>query len=85
MLLCDYRFSEDLDFTLRRAWPLAALTEALEQARVWSFDADGPDFGAAPVRLEVVNDKYGLESYQARVYYRGPLRWGGPPARSNSM
>ena len=75
----DYRFSEDLDFTLRRAWPLAALTEALEQVRVWSLDADGPDFGAAPVRLEVVNDEYGLESYQARVYYRGPLRWGGPP------
>jgi predicted nucleotidyltransferase component of viral defense system len=29
--------------------------------------------------LEIVNDEYGRESYQARVYYRGPLRWGGPP------
>ncbi len=75
----NYRFSEDLDFTLRQAWPIAALAEALEQVRAWSLDADGPDFGAAPVRLEVVNDDYGLESYQARVYYRGPLRWAGPP------
>ncbi len=75
----DYRFSEDLDFTLGRAWPLEALAEAIEQVRVWSLDADGPDFGAAPVRLEVINDEYGLESYQARVYYRGPLRWGGSP------
>jgi len=75
----NYRFSEDLDFTLRRAWPIEALAEALEQVRAWSLDADGPDFGAAPVRLEVVNDEYGLESSQARVYYRGPLRWAGPP------
>lgn len=75
----DYRFSEDLDFTLSRAWSLEALAEALEQVRAWSIDADGPDFGVAPVRLEVVNDEYGLESYQARVYYRGPLRWAGPP------
>ena len=75
----DYRFSEDLDFTLRHAWPVEALAEALEQVRAWSLDTDGPDFGAAPVRLEVVNDEYGLESYQARVYYRGPLRWAGPP------
>jgi predicted nucleotidyltransferase component of viral defense system len=29
----DYRFSEDLDFTLRRAWPIEALAEALEQVR----------------------------------------------------
>jgi predicted nucleotidyltransferase component of viral defense system len=75
----DYRFSEDLDFTLSRGWPIEALAEAIEQVRVWSLDADGPDFGAAPMRMEVVNDEYGLESYQARVYYRGPLRWGGPP------
>ena len=75
----NYRFSEDLDFTLRHAWPIEALAEALEQVRAWSLDTDGPDFGAAPVRLEVVNDEYGLESYQARVYYRGPLRWAGPP------
>ena len=75
----NYCFSEDLDFTLRHAWPIEALAVALEQARAWSLETDGPDFGAAPVRLEVVNDEYGLESYQARVYYRRPLRWAGPP------
>lgn len=64
---------------MRRAWPIEALAEALEQVRAWSRENDGPDFGAAPLRLEVVNDEYGLESYQARVYYRGPLRWSGPP------
>ena len=75
----NYRFSEDLAFTLSLAWPIEALAEALEQVRAWSRENDGPDFEAAPVRLEVVNDEYGLESFQARVYYRGPLRWSGPP------
>lgn len=75
----DYRFSEDLDFTLTRAWSLEALAKAIEQVQAWSRDADGPDFGAAPIRLEVVNDEYGQESYQARIYYRGALRWGGAP------
>lgn len=65
----DYRFSEDLDFTLRAAWPISAFAEAIEQVRAWSSDTDGPDFGAAPMRLDVVNDEYGQESYQARVYY----------------
>jgi len=26
-----------------------------------------------------VDDEYGSESYQARIYYRGPMRWGGSP------
>ena len=26
-----------------------------------------------------MDDEYGSESYQARIYYRGPLRWGGSP------
>jgi predicted nucleotidyltransferase component of viral defense system len=34
---------------------------------------------AAGVDTMVQDLDYGLESYQARVYYRGPLRWGGPP------
>lgn len=75
----DYRFSEDLDFTMTRSWSLDALNAAIEQTKIWSIDAGGPDFGAAPTRVEVMNDEYGLESYQARIYYRGPLRWGGTP------
>lgn len=75
----DYRFSEDLDFTLRAAWPIAAFAETIEQVQAWSLNVDGPDFRAAPVRLEVVSDEYGRESYQARIYYRGPLRWSGSP------
>ncbi len=75
----DYRFSEDLDFTATAALAPQALTEWVGRATRWAADHDGPDFSAAPVRLEVVEDEYGSESYQVRVYYRGPLRWGGSP------
>ena len=51
----------------------------VERATRWAADHDGPDFAAAPARLEVIEDEYGSESYQVRVYYRGPLRWGGSP------
>jgi len=51
----------------------------VDRARHWAVEHEGPDFAAAPARLEVVEDEYGSESYQVRVYFRGPLRWGGAP------
>jgi predicted nucleotidyltransferase component of viral defense system len=75
----DYRFSEDLDFTAIAYFPPEALAEWVDRAARWAADHDGPDFTAAPSRLEVIEDEYGSEAYQVRVYYRGPLRWGGSP------
>jgi hypothetical protein len=75
----DYRFSEDLDFTATAFISPEALVDGVERATRWAADHDGPDFAAAPARLEVIEDEYGSESYQVRVYYRGPLRWGGSP------
>jgi predicted nucleotidyltransferase component of viral defense system len=74
-----YRFSEDLDFTAVAALPPGRLQAWVEQASAWSAERNGPDFAIAPVRVEVVEDEYGKESYQIRVYYRGPLVWGGSP------
>jgi predicted nucleotidyltransferase component of viral defense system len=42
-------------------------------------EADGPNYRASPPRLEIVQDEYGSETFQVRIYYRGPLRWGGDP------
>ena len=75
----NYRFSEDLDFTLTGHTTAGELEKWLEEVIVWIADHDGPDFRSEPLRLEVVNDEYGAESFQARMYYRGPLRWGGSP------
>lgn len=75
----NYRFSEDLDFSLAGFWSESEVAHAIEAVQRWSAGANGPDFVAAPLRIEVVNDDYGTEAYQARIYYRGPLRWGGSP------
>ena len=76
-----YRFSEDLDFTAAEPLAPAGLTRWIEAASRWSADRDGPNFAAAPHRFEVIADEYGQESYQVRLYFRGPLQWeGSPPA-----
>ncbi len=75
----DYRFSEDLDFTATVRLSPDRLLEWVEQATRWAAEADGPNYRASPPRLETVHDEYGSETYQVRVYYRGPLRWGGDP------
>lgn len=75
----DYRFSEDLDFTATAHLSPDRLLEWVEQATRWAAETDGPNYRASPPRLETVQDEYGSETYQVRVYYRGPLRWGGDP------
>jgi uncharacterized protein len=75
----DYRFSEDLDFTATKYLSPTDLKEWIAKSVNWISDQDGPDFHIQPIHFEVVDDEYGNESYQARIYYRGPLRWGGSP------
>ncbi|MFZ3151335.1 MAG: nucleotidyl transferase AbiEii/AbiGii toxin family protein [Anaerolineaceae bacterium] len=75
----DYRFSEDLDFTATKHLSPIDIEDWITKSVDWISDHDGPDFRVQPIHFEVVDDEYGSESYQARIYYRGPLRWGGSP------
>jgi predicted nucleotidyltransferase component of viral defense system len=75
----EYRFSEDLDFTATKFLSPAEMEKWIARSGDWVSDNDGPGFRIQPIRFEVVEDEYGSESYQARIYYRGPLRWGGSP------
>jgi len=75
----DYRFSEDLDFTAVTQPSPDRLLDWVEQAAHWAEETDGPDYRASPPRLETLRNEYGSETYQVRVYYRGPLQWGGSP------
>jgi predicted nucleotidyltransferase component of viral defense system len=75
----DYRFSEDLDFTAERRLAPEALARLVETVARAASDEWQVDLTVRPVRVEVVNDEYGKESYQVRLYYRGPLRRGGDP------
>jgi predicted nucleotidyltransferase component of viral defense system len=77
----DYRFSEDLDFTAESRPTEANLKAIVEKAVRWVEREIGLDFSAAPVRIGTITDEYGKESYEVRLYYRGPLsRTGSPQA-----
>lgn len=75
----DYRFSEDLDFTAEERISIEELRALLGQTIQHMQDVFGLNLSERPPRIEVVGDEYGKESYQARLYYRGPLRWRGDP------
>jgi predicted nucleotidyltransferase component of viral defense system len=75
----DYRFSEDLDFTAEAHFTQNTLQSLVTRTTQRLQDVFGLDFVVRPPRFEVVNDEYGSEAFQIRLYYRGPLRWRGDP------
>ena len=75
----SYRFSEDVDVTLTRHWDEADVQAMVQSIVAWSASNAGPDFGVAAPRIETMNDDYGQESLEIRVYYRAALRWDGSP------
>jgi predicted nucleotidyltransferase component of viral defense system len=74
-----YRFSEDLDFTATGPFEPDAFEHAVREAFRSAQYESGIDFAAQEPRMEVLDDEYGSESVQLRVYYRGPHRSGGSP------
>jgi predicted nucleotidyltransferase component of viral defense system len=64
----ENRFSEDLDFTMEKYLSASAIETHFQQIASWVTEQNGPNFQVEPVRFEVVDDEYGNESYQARVY-----------------
>jgi predicted nucleotidyltransferase component of viral defense system len=74
-----YRFSEDLDFTAITFINSDQLNNWIVQVGSWSAGLHGPNFLIEPIRVEIIEDEYGKESFQIRVYVRGPLVWSGSP------
>ena len=75
----DYRFSEDLDFTLTRRLSQAEIENWLAAVATQAEDDWEIDFRVRPIRVKLVDDDYGKESYHVRLYYDGPLRRRGDP------
>ena len=71
-----YRFSEDLDFTVRDAAHIdeAFLRRALREVVEWIYTETGIEAPADRVRVEVFENPRGRPVAEARVYYRGPLQ-----------
>lgn len=75
----DYRFSEDLDFTALRWLDWDEFRQGIVQAMERAADQSGIHFGAQDLHFEVVNNEYGKESLQVRVYWYGPHSQRGSP------
>lgn len=71
-----YRFSEDLDFTLRDAEHLdeAFLSRVLSEVADWVYQNAGIDVPIGELKVEVYTNKAGVTGGQARVYFRNPLQ-----------
>ena len=77
-----YRFSEDLDFTLRDPAHLDVgfLTDTFAEIADWVYDTSGLELPRETFKFEVYANPRGVFSAQGRVGYRGPLgRTGDPP------
>ncbi|MDY6875929.1 MAG: nucleotidyl transferase AbiEii/AbiGii toxin family protein [Chloroflexota bacterium] len=76
----DYRFSADLDFTLRASLSPQALRSEIEAACRTITEETGVRL--APVDFRTLRDVPGEEAHQGRIEYTGPLgRMGGNQPR----
>ena len=70
-----YRFSEDLDFTLRDPAHLDVefLSRAIAEVADWVYDTSGLELPETARKFEVYENPRGKLAGQARIGYRGPL------------
>lgn len=78
-----YRFSEDLDFTLRDPAHLDIqfLSNTFAEIAQWIYDNSGLELPSETHKFEIFNNPRGNPSGQGRVGYRGPLGRAGDPPR----
>lgn len=74
-----YRFSEDLDFTIKSPDHLDErfLKTAFQEIAGWIYDTTGIQIPPETVRFEVYSNPRGKTSVQGRIGYRGPMMKGG--------
>ncbi len=74
-----YRFSEDLDFTLRDAAHINEefLRNAFTEIASWVYDNSGIEIPTDRLLFEVFKNPRGINCCQGRVYYRGPATAAG--------
>lgn len=75
----EYRFSEDLDFTVEEELDIQVVGGLTQNLRQRIRDTFGIDLAAAPPRIRSMTDEDNEASVEAKLYYRGPLRRTGDP------
>jgi len=78
-LLETYRFSEDLDFTLKESFPLDSshLETVVTELTEWVEDNSGIKIPQDSVKIELYRNPRGILVAEVRVGYIGPLKPGG--------
>jgi predicted nucleotidyltransferase component of viral defense system len=72
-----YRFSEDLDFTAISAISEDHLRSIVQRASDRMVVVSGIQTGNPPNLIDVIDDDYGRESFEARIYFRAAWNFGG--------
>jgi predicted nucleotidyltransferase component of viral defense system/DNA-directed RNA polymerase subunit RPC12/RpoP len=74
-----YRFSEDLDFTLRDPSHINAefLQATFTEISEWIYEQSGIEIPPDRMKFEVYTNPRGVNSCQGRVYYKGPATFSG--------
>jgi predicted nucleotidyltransferase component of viral defense system len=75
----EYRFSEDLDFTVFGMVSVEDIRNVLRSANIAVQDTIGIRTDEKEMVVDVIEDDYGKESFEARIYYFGPWDYGGSP------
>ena len=76
-----YRFSEDLDFSLRPDAPYTHddLVAQLRELTARASELSGLEFPPHLVDVKPRQNKQGQQTFEGRVAYRGPLAYPGSP------
>ena len=74
--LNDYRFSEDLDFSLLSSQQENSfdLKKILSEISDWVYEQSGIEVPHSRIEVEVYKNPHGWEAIQAKLTYNGPLR-----------
>jgi len=77
-----YRFSEDLDFTLRDPAHIneSFLHETFASIAEWIYDNSGIEIPVDRLTFEIFRNPRGVDACQGRIYYRGPVTPAGKQA-----
>jgi predicted nucleotidyltransferase component of viral defense system len=75
----NYRFSEDLDFTLTQSISLDKVKKYIIEINDRVKDEVGIYTDVRDISAEVIEDDYGKESFEIKIYYSGPWNYGGSP------
>ncbi len=74
-----YRFSEDLDFTASSRLSASAIRRMIDEAKGFMQAYTNIRADELETVVEIIADDYGKESFEAKLYYQGPWKYGGTP------